>query len=182
MREIILSLAKAAIVVALGGESDFDLQKALREYPALRDEGAVFVTLTQGEDERLRGCIGTLEAHQPLYKDIIANAQSAALADPRFTPLMREELDRTHIEVSLLSPPKAVEYHSIHDLKQKIRPRIDGVVLKLKGHRATYLPQVWSDIPDFDHFFASLCQKANLPQNCLKENPQIEVYGVVKYR
>jgi AMMECR1 domain-containing protein len=80
MGEIIIQLAKAAIAVALGMESQFDLEQALKNYPELEKDGAAFVTLTKEPQDQLRGCIGSLSAYQPLYKDIIANAQSAALA------------------------------------------------------------------------------------------------------
>ncbi len=182
MKEIVLALAKAAIAITLGKESDFDLDKALHDYPALKENGAAFVTLTQGANDDLRGCIGTLEAYQPLYKDIIANARSAAMRDPRFHPLAPEEFDYTHIEVSILTPPTPVSYGTLDELRSKIRPGIDGVVLKLHGHRATYLPQVWEDLPNFDIFFASLCQKAGLRQSCLGKHPDIEIYQVTKYR
>jgi AmmeMemoRadiSam system protein A len=176
MGEITIQLAKAAIAVALGMDSSFDLDQALKTYPDLKKNGAVFITLTTGSQDQLRGCIGSLSAYQPLYKDIIANAQSAALRDPRFKPLSREELDKIKIEVSILSEPKPLAYHSTEDLKTKIRPNIDGVVLEYNGYRATYLPQVWEQLPEFDSFFSTLCQKAGLSGDCLKNHPDIKTY------
>ena len=182
MNEIVIQLAKAAIAVALGLESPFDLEQALKTYPELEKDGAAFVTLTTGSNDQLRGCIGSLSAYQPLYKDIIANAQSAALRDPRFNPLSLDELEKIKVEVSILSEPQPLLYHSIEDLREKIRPDIDGVVLEYNGYRATYLPQVWEQLPLFDSFFASLCQKAGLPGNCLEKYPDIKTYQAIKYK
>jgi AmmeMemoRadiSam system protein A len=182
MGEVMIQLAKAAIAVALGLSSSFNVDKMLEEYPELKKNGAAFVTLTEGPNDQLRGCIGSLSAYQPLYKDIIANAQSAALRDPRFKPLTLDELDKIKIEVSVLTEPKPLEYTDVADLKKKIRPGIDGVVLQLDGHRATYLPSVWEQLPDFDSFFMTLCQKAGLPGNCLEKHPTIETYQATKYK
>jgi AMMECR1 domain-containing protein len=82
----------------------------------------------------------------------------------------------------VLSAPKALEYSDVHDLRQKIRIGIDGVVLKQGSHKATFLPQVWEDLPSFELFFSHLCQKAGLAHNCLSSHPQIEVYHVEKYK
>ena len=182
MQEILIALAKAAILVALNQPEHFDLEAALKQYPQLKEKGASFLTLTTEPNEQLRGCIGSLEAYQPLYKDIISNAQSAAMRDPRFNALTPEELDRIKIEVSLLSPPQKVSYEDIADLKSKITPYEDGIVLKLGGHQATYLPQVWEQLPQFESFFSSLCQKAGLNGNCLSQHPEISRYHVKKYK
>lgn len=181
MTEILISLAKAAILVALNHSDDFDLERALKTFPKLQEDGAAFITLTTKPNDRLRGCIGTLQAYRPLYKDIIGNAQAAALRDPRFSPLTIEELDHIKIEVSILSTPKKVMYHNLQDLRSKITPYQDGIILKLQGNQATYLPQVWEDLPHFDAFFSSLCQKADLGSNCLSRHPDISTYQVTKY-
>ncbi len=182
MHDILIALAKAAILVALNQPENFDLPKALEEYPELKENGAVFVTLNTKENDTLRGCIGSLKAYQPLYKDIISNAQSAALRDPRFKPLSLEEFEHISIEVSILSEPQTVHYSDISDLKTKIRPLKDGVALKHNGHQATYLPQVWEELSTFDDFFGSLCQKAGLNPDCLSQHPDIAVYQVKYYK
>ncbi len=182
MGEVTIQLAKAAITVALGMDSSFDLEQALRSYPELKNNGAVFVTLTTGSNDQLRGCIGSLSAYRPLYEDIIANAKSAALRDPRFNPVTLSEMRDIKVEVSILTEPKILHYTSTEDLKTKIKPQIDGVVLEHNGYRATYLPQVWEQLPHFDEFFSSLCLKAGLAQNCLEEHPDIKTYQDVKYK
>jgi AmmeMemoRadiSam system protein A len=182
MQDILIALAKAAILVALNQTEDFNLSKALQDYPELKKNAATFVTLTTGTDDQLRGCIGSLEAYRPLYKDIIFNAQSSALRDPRFQPLTLKELENIKIEVSILSEPQVLHYRDKKDLKTKLIPLRDGIVLRHKGKHATYLPQVWEQLPTFEPFFESLCQKAGLPTDCLKEHPEISSYQVKKYK
>jgi len=181
MGEVVIGLAKAAILVALGLDSSFDLSEARKKYPELNQKGATFVTLTTKRDDRLRGCIGSLEAYQPLYKDIISNAQSSALRDSRFAPLTPQEIESINIEVSILSKPQEISYMDADDLKSKVTPIKDGIVLELDNHRATYLPQVWEQLPTFETFFSSLCQKARLDKDCLSKHPKISNYRVTKY-
>ncbi len=142
------------------------------------EKGAVFVTLN--EDRALRGCIGSLVAHQPLIDDIIQNAKSAAFRDPRFLPLKSDEFDKLEFEISLLTPPEKVSYKTVEELKSKIRPNIDGVILQLGFNKATYLPSVWEQLPSFELFFSSLCQKARLGNDCLKQYPTIYRYQTKK--
>lgn len=182
MTDILISLAKAAILVALNQPDTFDLEHALKTYPALQENAAVFITLNTGPDEELRGCIGSLQAYRPLYKDIIVNAQAAAFRDPRFKPLTMEEFKDITIEVSILSKPQILEYDDVKDLKNKVTPLQDGIILKYQNKQATYLPEVWEDLPHFDAFFSSLCQKANLPSDCLSLHPEISIYHATKYK
>jgi AmmeMemoRadiSam system protein A len=182
MNDMLIALAKAAILVALNQPEEFDLEGALKKYPSLQKDGAVFVTLNTRPNDQLRGCIGSLQAHRPLYKDIISNAQAAALRDPRFPALTVDELKQITVEVSILSEPEVLEYHDKKDLESKVVPFQDGIVLKHHGRQATYLPQVWEDLPKFDDFFSSLCLKANLGSDCLFEHPEISIYQVKKYK
>ncbi|PHS38529.1 MAG: AMMECR1 domain-containing protein [Sulfurovum sp.] len=182
MNDILIGLAKAAILVALNQPENFDLEDALKTYPVLKDNGAVFVTINTEPNDQLRGCIGSLQAYRPLYKDIIFNAQSAAMRDPRFQPLSVEELQHITLEVAILSEPQVLAYHDKKDLESKIIPLQDGVVLKHQGKQATYLPHVWEDLPKFDDFFSSLCRKADLNENCLSEHPEISIYQAKEYK
>ncbi len=182
MQNIYLKLARAAIAQSVGLDYDIDLEEILKKYPELKEKGSSFVTITEGEKETLRGCIGSLEAHRPLYEDIILNARAAALHDPRFVALNEKEYDYIKIEVSILSQPKLLDYDDIDDLKQKIKIFKDGVILKLDNYQATFLPQVWEQLPEFDLFFSHLCQKAGLGTNCLEQHPLIYTYNVKKYK
>ncbi len=178
-KELLLEIARKAIEVEFNNQH-INKSYLLKKYPELKEKRAVFVTLNK-KDGNLRGCIGSLIAYKTLLDDIISNAKSAAFSDPRFPPLKKEELKDITIEISLLSPYKKLEYRDIEDLKRKIRPKIDGVILKLGTHQATFLPQVWEDIPDFNSFFAHLCQKAGVnPYSCLEKHPDIFIYQVDK--
>ena len=180
-KEVLLTLARAAIAQELGIDYGVDMEALKRDNPWLEEKGAAFVTLNRKADGALRGCIGSIVAHQSLYDDIVKNAKSAAFSDPRFNALTPEEFDAITIEVSLLTPPQPLHYSSIVDLKSKIDIGKDGVILKLGPYQATFLPQVWEQLPSFELFFSHLCQKAGLPENCLEEHPDIFVYQVEEY-
>ncbi len=180
MKDVILKLARAAIGEAVGVSQDVSLENMLETNPWLEDEGAVFVTITI--DENLRGCIGSLVAHRKLYEDIIYNARSAALNDPRFQPLSKEEFKLIKIEISILSKPEPFIYDNVDILRSRLRIGIDGVVLKSGFNQATFLPQVWEQLPTFELFFSHLCQKAGLSGDCLKSHPDILTYQVQEYK
>ena len=157
-RKILLNIARTAIKIAVTGKGADILSQ--KEYtPKLRENGASFVTLTIGG--HLRGCIGTLEAYQPLVEDVAEHAVAAALNDFRFPPLKQDELAAIEIEISYLSSPERLEYTDGDDLVQKLRPGIDGVILKDGWQKATFLPQVWEKLPDPREFLDHLCYKMN---------------------
>jgi AmmeMemoRadiSam system protein A len=117
-----------------------------------------FVTLT--EYGRLRGCIGHIRPQEPLYKAVMDNTLNAAKRDPRFKPVRPDELDQVEIEISVLTVPEPLAFSSPEDLLAKLQPHRDGVVLQMDGRSATYLPQVWEEIPDKTRFLDTLAQKA----------------------
>ncbi len=180
-RKVLLTLAREAIAKEFGIDYGVDMDKIHRDNPWLDEPGAAFVTLNSKGNGALRGCIGSIVSHQSLYKDIVQNAKSAAFGDPRFNALTPEEFDAITIEVSLLTPPKALYYKNIQELKSEIKKGVDGVILRLGNYQATYLPQVWKQLADFDAFFSTLCQKAGLQGECLKQHPDIFVYQVEEY-
>ncbi len=179
-KRVLLSLARQSIAQGLDGKQLLDLEAMLQENPWLKEKGAAFVTLNTKQGA-LRGCIGSLVAHRKLYEDVIKNAQNAAFNDPRFVPLRKDELGNVKVEVSLLTPAKPLAYSSIEDLKSKIHVGQDGVVLKQGQYQATFLPQVWEQLPSFELFFKNLCKKAGLKEMCLENKPEISVYHVEKY-
>ena len=142
--------------------------------------GASFVTLTSGRAPggALRGCIGSLEARRPLREDVEANAVAAALHDPRFAPLTARELDDTVVEVSVLSAPAALPAADEAELLARLRPGVDGVVLSACGRRATFLPQVWEQLPDPAEFLARLRRKAGLPADYWGRDVVVQTYTV----
>lgn len=173
-----IQIAKTAIQSYFDG-TDVDKDRYLSLYPELSEKKACFVTLTV--HKQLRGCIGSIIAHRSLIDDLTSNALSAAFHDPRFPPLRREEFLETAIEVSLLTPPESIRYQNRNDLAKRVRPFIDGVILRLNHHQATFLPQVWEELSDFETFFAHLGLKAGLGSDPLSYHPEIYTYQVQKY-
>lgn len=171
---VLLPIARAAIAKALG-----ITQTADESAPWLAERGACFVTLTQHGN--LRGCIGTLEAHRSLLSDLKSNAVSAALRDPRFSPLSQEELGITDIEISLLSPTKPMTFTGEADALAQLHPGVDGVVFEYDGYRSTFLPQVWEQLPSPQEFLAHLKRKAGLPDDFWESGVRLSRYTVIKF-
>ncbi|MDE2389624.1 MAG: AmmeMemoRadiSam system protein A, partial [Betaproteobacteria bacterium] len=142
--------------------------------------GATFVTLTQHGE--LRGCIGSLQACDPLIDDVSNNAVSAAVRDPRFMPLTADELDSVSVEVSLLSELQPLKFASEADALAQLRPETDGVVFEYGPYRSTFLPQVWESLPQSSQFLAKLKSKARLPEDFWDEEIQLSRYTVSKWR
>jgi MEMO1 family protein len=109
---------------------------------------------------RLRGCIGTVVAHQALLPDVVTNAYKAGFGDPRFGPLTDEELAQLDIEVSLLSFPRIMRFENEADLVRQVRPDMDGLILQDEGRRGLFLPSVWEGIPKAEDFIRHLKRKA----------------------
>ncbi len=171
---ILLPLARAAIGEQLGAPL------AVRDDADwLRATGACFVTLTQ--QEQLRGCIGTLEAHRALGEDVKANAVAAAFRDPRFKPLEKHEFDAICVEVSVLSAVESVAFCGEDDALAQLRPEIDGVIFEYGHHRSTFLPQVWEDFRDPRVFLGHLKYKAGLPPDFWDPTVKLSRYTVVKW-
>jgi AmmeMemoRadiSam system protein A len=178
-RQTLLRLAREALEVSVRGKKLPPLdQSSLTS--TLREEGASFVTLTM--HGALRGCIGALEAYQPLAEDVREHAVAAALQDPRFPPVAESELSGIKIEVSRLTAPHPLEYSSSEDLLVKLRPHIDGVILKDGHRRATFLPQVWEKLPDPAEFLNNLCSKMGARQNLWRDTKlPVDVYQVEEF-
>jgi len=167
----LLHLARAAIAGEFGFVSD-----ELPRSDWLQEPGATFVTLYL--DEQLRGCIGSLQAHRPLIDDVRQNAVAAAFYDPRFPPLSKEEFPGTLIEVSLLSKPDSIQFSSEQDALAQLNPGADGVILEYGDQRATYLPQVWAQLPDPQAFLSHLKTKAGLAENFWSSDIRLSHYTV----
>lgn len=161
--------------IQYGLEKSCHLPVDTSRYPkVLQNPGASFVTLNiHGQ---LRGCIGSLEAYQPLVNDIAYNAYAAAFSDPRFPPLTGEELGALDIHISVLTPAVSMTFESEQDLLDQIRPGIDGLVLEDGVHRGTFLPAVWESLPDKINFLRHLKQKAGLPPDYWSDSIQVSRY------
>lgn len=143
--------------------------------PPLKEKRGCFVTLHKGGV--LRGCIGTIEPVRSLVSNVEENAINAAFKDPRFPPLAINELDAVDIEVSVLTLPKILEFKDAEDLKQKLKPGVHGVILSQDWRGATFLPQVWQQLPDKEVFLENLCQKGGLERSAWKDkNTTVKIY------
>ncbi len=175
----LLGLARQALEAGVNG-------KPFRKVAAgvtgghLSEPGASFVTLTiRGQ---LRGCIGALEAFQPLAEDVCEHAVAAALEDPRFPPVRPEELEQITIEVSRLTPPVPLHYQTPEELQGLLRPHVDGVILRDGFRRATFLPQVWEKIPEPAEFLDNLCYKMGADPELWRRKPlEVQVYQVEEF-
>ena len=173
--QALLVRARNAIAAHLG-----QAVRAEAGHPELALPGATFVTLTRNGD--LRGCIGSLEAHRPLEQDVRANAVAAAMRDPRFPPLTAAELPHVRVEVSLLTAPAPITFTDETDALQQLRPNVDGVIFIAGGHRSTFLPQVWEQLPEARLFMAHLKQKAGLPADWWSPDVRLMRYAVKKWK
>jgi hypothetical protein len=127
----------------------------------------------------LRGCIGNLLPNESVAAGIKRNAISAAFHDSRFSPLTGAEFEDVKIDISVLNQPQTLEYKDGADLISKLRPGVDGVTLRLSGAGATFLPQVWDQLPAPELFMNHLCRKAGLVESAWKDShPEIEIYQV----
>lgn len=171
----LLPIARAAIANPLGKTHAAD-----ESAPWLRTPGATFITLNL--EGKLRGCIGSLQAHRPLLEDVKANAQAAAFRDPRFKPLTAAEYAGIEVEISLLSALNALQISDEASALAQLTPHVHGVILEYGHHRSTYLPQVWEHFADPAMFLATLKQKAGLPPNFWEPGIKLHTYTVAKLR
>ena len=173
--QLLVELARKTILEKLTGKSTHsepDAQVHALNEDIFQAHCGTFVTLKiQGQ---LRGCIGNLTATESVWEGVKRNAVNAAFHDPRFASLTAVELDQTEIEVSILTVPRPLKYRDERDLIQKLRINVDGVILR-KGHAsATFLPQVWEQLPRPEDFLTHLCQKAGLSPDAWKRS-ELEV-------
>lgn len=132
-----------------------------------------FVTLHEGNGD-LRGCIGTFDTKDPIYKNIINYAVIVAVEDNRFTPVTLTELNHLKLEISVLTEMQTCTY-------DEIKPGEDGVYITYKNRNATFLPQVWEDIPDKDSFFRHLKMKAGIPLDIPNQDLDIKKYQAIVF-
>lgn len=169
----LLDLAEASIRHGL--DHGRPLSPEPRDYPAIpAGPGACFITLHRHGD--LRGCIGSLHAHQPLLEDVAHNAYAAAFSDPRFPALRESELAGLEIHISLLSPASPLRFESEEALLQQMRPGEDGLLLEEGRRRGTFLPSVWEQLPTPELFLRHLKQKAGLPPDYWSDTLRVSRY------
>jgi hypothetical protein len=103
--------------------------------PEMKEQAGVFVSLKK--HGQLRGCIGTFEPNQPnVAEEIVRNAISSAVGDPRFSPVRDSELDDLDYSVDVLTSPEAVES------KAQLDPKKYGLIVEAGYRRGLLLPDL----------------------------------------
>ena len=138
----------------------------------LKEKSGVFVTLNtiSGNGVALRGCIGRPYPSQPLVEATIDSSVDSAVNDPRFPPVTPKELDNIIVDLSVLTPPKKIEYSSPDELPNLVKVGRDGLIASRGMWRGLLLPQVpvdwkWNSLEFLEH----TCNKAGLPENAWKD-------------
>jgi AmmeMemoRadiSam system protein A len=157
-QNILLTQARETITAELEGCKPAYSQTEPDENSSLYKPCGAFVSLHIGAEHSLRGCIGRMTANLPLIETVRLMAREAAFGDPRFPPLKKDELSRTHIEISALSPMTPCSD------PQKVKVGVHGLYLRRGGRSGVLLPQVpveqgWN----LDQYLDYICTKAGLP-------------------
>jgi AmmeMemoRadiSam system protein A len=168
---VLLRLARQAIEASFAGRP-----VVVPPEPWLREPGAVFVTLRQRRDHALRGCIGSIEAREPLGDAIVTAAVGAAFRDPRFAPLVASELPFVHLDISVLSPLTPLPVTSEADAVAQLGRLRPGVVFHSGRRSSVLLPQVWASIADPAEFLQHLKMKAGLPASFWSPSVELSVF------
>jgi AmmeMemoRadiSam system protein A len=181
---LLIRLARQTLMTQLNltvnGQERAALEAALDADDVFKKVRGTFVTLTKKGE--LRGCIGHLTGIAQVRQSVRQNAVSAGFHDPRFPPLTTAELAEVAIEISILTEPQPLDYADAEDLIQRLRPRVDGVIISRQGASATFLPQVWRQLPKADAFLTHLCLKAGLPANSWREGDvEVSTYQVQSF-
>jgi len=146
------------------------------EYPKSFDEkSGAFVTLFTYPNKELRGCIGYPEPSKPLIEALIDSAVSAT-QDPRFPPLLPDELNKVVIHVSILTKPEIIIVKNPKDYPDKIKRGDDGLIIEMGYNRGLLLPEVAEEYNmDAETFLSQTCLKAGLQDNAWL-NKEIKIY------
>lgn len=172
-RALLLRLAREAIGAGLTRKATAPPAAATLPEELTRD-GAAFVTLHL--DGNLRGCIGSLEADEPLYRNVMRNARNAAFHDPRFFPLTAQELPRVRLEISVLTPPRRIASPAEFVIGRH------GIILEKDGASAVFLPQVAPEQGwDRDTTLTHLALKAGLEPNAWRRDAEFFVFEAIVF-
>ncbi|WP_299728155.1 AmmeMemoRadiSam system protein A [uncultured Endozoicomonas sp.] len=143
-----------------------------------KEQAACFVTLQK--QGNLRGCIGSTQAHRALLDDVVHNAFASAFRDPRFPPVTESELSEISVEISILTPQEKMDVSDEQDLLKQIRPGKDGLLIRNPQYSATFLPQVWQQLPNPRQFLAHLKNKAGMAPGIWPQDMECFRYQCLK--
>lgn len=177
-KNILLDVARRSIEYGLQHACPLPLNA--QDYSdALQQLRATFVTLHL--QQQLRGCIGTLNAYQPLINDVAEHAFAAAFRDPRFEPVSAREAPQLDIHISILTPATPMTFTSEEDLLRQLKPGVDGLILESGHHRGTFLPSVWEQLPQPEKFLQHLKLKAGLVAGYWDNTIKVSRYTTVSF-
>ena len=167
--EFLLLLARKSIKQYLHHGIRMRLEELGDLSAVLLEPRACFVTYHRGGN--LRGCIGSIMPLRPLYEDVIGRAVDAAVHDPRFPAMRREELEDVHIEISVLSPIQNIAGYEDFIAGEH------GIILSKYGQSAVFLPHVateqgWNEEQTLTH----LAMKAGLPPDAWREGASFQIF------
>lgn len=177
-RDILLKIARSSIRAGLENRS-LDLDTLEKQYAFLNDPGASFVTLYKAGS--LRGCIGSLVPRTGLARDISSNAALAAFEDPRFPPLNPDELSLLEIHISILTPQKQIYPESDAALCKILLPRKHGLTIVKSDKKATFLPDVWEQLPEPQLFLKQLKKKGGFPEEMDVSKMDVFIYTTLSF-
>ena len=180
-----LTIARQAIQQAFSNNNRAP-KSQLQQADYLQPERSCFVSLKapgkkNPNQMQLRGCIGNLKPRGSLFQSIRRNANLAAFEDHRFSPLQADELDSVVIEISILSPAKAINVKGQAELLTLLKPGVDGLILSCKTQQATFLPSVWQQLPDPQQFVAQLKIKAGLKADFWSKDMRCFIYQSINF-
>jgi len=179
-RHVLLDLARRSLQAAVKDEVLPQIEPPGASAKLLEPTGC-FVTLRN--KGKLRGCLGQIFPRSALYKAVMHNARSAARSDPRFAHVELDELEQIEIEISILAEPQPLSFHSPEELLDQLHPLADGVVLQIGDRTATFLPQVWANIPDRVTFMNSLARKADCDEDAWRRpGVSVSVYRAESFK
>jgi len=137
------------------------------------ESAGAFVTLTVDSD--LRGCIGFTDALFPLWETVEKAAAAAALEDPRFPPVAKEELKTIKIEVSVLAKPELLKGNP-EEYEKQIKVGKHGLIVESGYAKGLLLPQVFTEYGvNASEALNMTCEKAGIARNSWK-SPKCRVY------
>lgn len=176
--KVAVAIARETIANGLSGDPPADPATEFRGRaldPVFDERRGVFVTLRRYPEADLRGCIGFPRPVHPLRVGIPRAAWAAAVEDPRFPPLLYEEVAKTVVEVSILTVPEPLRASSSTERPKAVRIGTDGLIVQGFGASGLLLPQVateehWTPV----EFLDFTCRKAGLPDHAWKD-PDVEV-------
>jgi AmmeMemoRadiSam system protein B/AmmeMemoRadiSam system protein A len=172
-QQVLFELAKTTLELYVKEEKVFEPDpEHFSKFPKLLEQRGTFVTLKKNGE--LRGCIGNLIGRQPVYVSVRDNAINAAVHDPRFPPVMKDELPEISLSISVLDMPRLLWVANAEEYLEKLTHQ-DGVIIISGNHQSTYLPQVWEQIPNSVDFLSNLCIKGGARPDCWK-HPDTQIY------